>query len=170
MKRSLWMTVLLLATTSIAAWAQPGGGCCRGQRGGMQSEAHQKDTLLFHYLLDHRDEITRTIEELPDGVLTVTESDSPEVAAKIQEHVESMYARVGETRPIHVRDPLFAEIFRHADAIDMSMEKTDKGVRVRETSKDPYVAKLIKAHAEVVTRFLENGRPEMRRDHAVPAK
>jgi hypothetical protein len=169
MNRFLWMIVLLLTSTSVA-WAQPGGGCCRGQRGGMQNEAHQEDMLLFHYLLDHGDQITRSIEELPDGVLTVTESDNPEVAAKIREHVKSMYARVEDDRPIHQRDPLFAEIFQHSDAIEMSMETTEKGIRVRETSEDPYVVKLIKAHAEVVNRFLENGRPEMRRDHAVPAK
>jgi hypothetical protein len=100
----------------------------------------------------------------------LTESEDPEIAAKIREHVRSMYDRVEEGRPIHLRDPLFAEIFDHADEIHMEMTETEKGLRVRETSENPYVVKLIQAHAEVVNRFVENGRAEMRKDHAVPER
>ena len=42
-------------------------------------------------------------------------------------------------------------------------------MKVRETSSDPYVVKLIRAHAAVVTKFIENGRREMHANHAVPA-
>ena len=132
--------------------------------------AHQKDMELFRYLLDHRSEIRRSVERLADGVETLTESDDPEVAEKIRAHVASMYERLEDGRPIHRRDPLFAEIFRNADAIAMKMEKTEKGIRVRETSSDPYVVKLIQAHADVVSRFLENGYSEMHKNHAVPER
>ena len=71
---------------------------------------------------------------------------------------------------IHLRDPLFAEIFKHYDKVSMKVEKTDKGVKVTETSTDPYVAKLIQAHAEVVTKFIEKGHEEVRRNHPVPPK
>jgi hypothetical protein len=125
---------------------------------------------LFHFLLDHRAEIRRTVEELPDGVETLTESEVPETAAKLREHVRSMYRRLESGQPIHRRDPLFAEIFRNADKIEMSMEDTEKGLRVRETSSDPYVAKLIQSHAEVVSRFLENGHAEMRKNHPLPER
>jgi hypothetical protein len=81
-----------------------------------------------------------------------------------------MYRRVKDGRPIHARDPLFAEIFRNADRITMKLEKTVKGVKVIETSEDPYVARLIQAHAEVVNNFLKNGRLEMMKNHALPAK
>jgi len=47
--------------------------------------------------------------------------------------------------------------------------KTDKGMRVTETSDDAYVVKLIQTHADVVSLFLKNGFPEVHRDHAVPA-
>jgi len=171
---------LLLA--SVFAWSQPPqkgcGSCCRGQQGqgqgphrGMAGDStHQEDMALFHFLLDHREEIRRSVEELPEGVETLTESDDPEVAGKIREHVRSMYGRLEEGRPIHGRDPLFAEIFRYADKIEMTMEDTEGGLRVRETSADPYVAKLIKSHAEVVSRFLANGQAEMRKNHPVPER
>jgi hypothetical protein len=132
--------------------------------------AHQEDMALFHFLLDHREEIRRSVEELPDGVETLTESDDAEIAGKIREHVRAMYSRLEEGRPIHARDPLFAEIFRHADKIEMTMENTEGGLRVRETSTDPYVAKLIKSHAEVVSRFLANGRAEMHKNHPLPER
>ena len=45
---------------------------------------------------------------------------------------------------------------------------TEKGVGVIETSDDPLVAQLIKAHAEVVSKFIENGPAEVRRNHPVP--
>jgi hypothetical protein len=125
---------------------------------------------MFHELLDNRQSITRQVTVRPDGVDTLTESDDPAVAKTIQAHVESMSARVIEARPIHQRDPLFREVFKHANQIVMHHELTPKGVRVIETSSDPYVAKLIQAHAEVVSAFIANGRSEMMKNHAVPGQ
>jgi hypothetical protein len=90
------------------------------------------------------------------------------VAAKIQQHVQDMVARVEGGRPIRMRDPLFAAVFQNADKIHIEVEKTDKGVKVNETSDNPFVAKLLKAHASVVSLFLKNGWSEMPKDHAVP--
>jgi hypothetical protein len=81
-----------------------------------------------------------------------------------------MYARVKEARPIHRRDPLFRAVFEHASQIAMRHDLTPKGVRVIETSTDPYVVKLIQAHAEVVNLFVKNGRAEMMKNHDVPAR
>lgn len=125
---------------------------------------------MFHYLLEHRAEIRRQVKDIPQGVETLTESDRPEVASIIQEHVSSMEKRVKEGRPIHLRDPLFAELFRHASKIQFTYQPTDKGMQVRETSNDPYVAKLIQAHAQVVSAFLKNGFEEVHRNHAIPKR
>jgi hypothetical protein len=81
-----------------------------------------------------------------------------------------MYLRVEERRPIHRRDPLFAAIFRHADTIKMTVEQSEHGVKVTETSDDPYVAKLIQAHARVVSLFLKNGFREVRKNHPLPKR
>lgn len=144
-----------------------GGGSHRRGRGRMDPQ-FQEDHDVFFYLLSHRDSIQRTVNKLEDGVETITESEDPEVAAKIQEHVHAMHARLTEQRPIHQRDPLFRALFAHADEVEMKVTDTDHGVRVRETSADPKVAKMIQAHAEVVSLFIKNGHAEMRRDHAVP--
>lgn len=148
--------------------AQPGP---RGKGFGPGRDAtHRADMELFHFLLDHRKEITRKVTDLPNGIETLTESDNSKVTAILQSHVQSMYKRVEEKRPIHARDPLFAEIFRNTDKIKMKWEKTKGGVKVIETSEDPYVAKLIQAHAKVVNLFIENGRTEMMKNHSLPEK
>jgi hypothetical protein len=125
---------------------------------------------MFHFLLDNRQAIRRTVNKIDGGVETVTESDDPKIAATIQEHVASMKQRVEQGRPIHLRDPLFAAVFANAGTISLKYEKTDKGVRVVETSTDPHVGRLIQAHAEVVNLFIAHGRSEAQKNHAVPQR
>lgn len=144
-----------------------GGSGAGPQRGG-RDEDHAKDMQAIQFLLTHRDQISRSISNRPDGVVTVTESDNPEVTAILHEHVEAMYKRVEKQKPIHVRDPLFAELFRNASTLKMKVERTDNGVKVTETSTNPYSVKLIQAHARVVSLFLQNGHLEVRKNHEIP--
>jgi hypothetical protein len=162
------ITVAAIVAAGALPIAQhrPGGMGGPGQHDG----APMDDMRGIHALLDQRALITRQVTVQLDGVDTLTQSDSPDVARLIQTHVAAMYARVEAGRPIHARDPLFREVFAHAGQIDMRQERTAKGVRVVETSTDPYVARLIQAHAEVVSAFIANGRSEMMRDHPVPAR
>ncbi len=141
----------------------PGHGPGHGQ-----DERHEEDHEVFQFLLTNHKKIRREVKELPNGVETVTESDDKEIAEKIQEHVYWMKERIEKTKPIRMRDPLFAELFKHTDKIKMVYKDTEKGVKVTETSDDPYVAKLIQAHAKVLTGFVERGFAEAMKNHAVP--
>ena len=123
---------------------------------------------MFHFLLDNHAKITRQVTQLPNGVQTRTESNDAEIAAMIQKHVKAMYERVDEGRPIRMGDPLFVAVFQHADQIEMKVETTEKGIQVTETSQDPYVARLIQAHAKVVDGFVRRGFDEAHQQHAVP--
>ena len=143
-------------------------GKARWAKGQAGDPAFAADRDLFHDLLEHRADIRRDVKKTDHGVETLTESDKPEVAAAIQKHVASMEKRVKDKQPIHLRDPLFAEVFRHTDKIKFVYEKTEKGMRVTETSDDPYVVKLIQAHADVVSLFIKNGFDEVRRNHDLP--
>ena len=138
------------------------------RQGGGPDAQFAADRDVFHSLLQNHEAIRREVKNTENGVETLTESDKPEIAAKIQEHVAAMAKRVEQRRPIHMRDPLFAEVFRHADKIHLKYEKTAKGVRVVETSDDPYVVKLIQAHGGVVSLFVKNGFAEARKNHEVP--
>lgn len=165
------LAALAAVTLAAAPLTAQGQGSGRGRMGGMAMDAAaQADMQVFHALIDQRAQIVRKVTPRPNGVETVTESDDPAVAKLIRTHVEAMSARVKEARPIHLRDPLFAEVFKHADKIALEMEATPKGIRVVETSTDAYTVKLIQAHADVVSLFLANGRAEMMKNHAVPAR
>lgn len=155
--------VLGFGFQSTPVTAQPPG---RGP--GAMGPEFIKDRDTFHFLLANRAAITRKVTRTEKGVETVTESDKPEVAAKIQEHVESMYRRVDTGQGIHLRDPLFYAIFRNAKKVTMKVEKTPRGMKVSESSDDPFVTKLIQAHAEVVSKFIANGHDEVRKNHEVP--
>lgn len=174
---TIFMSVLLFFLTSLSFSQGPhrhrhgkdGSTAEDARRPGRHDPAHAADREVFHFLLDHREEIERTIKEIPGGVETVTASADPEVTSQIRVHVRSMHSRLLHNRPIHRRDPLFAEIFDHADEIQMKIEETERGLRVVETSEDPYVTKLIRAHARVIDQFLEHGRSEVRKNHPVPS-
>ena len=139
-----------------------------GPQGAQGDAAHNTDMKAIQFLMANRAKIQRTVVNRPDGVETLTESDDPKVTAVLVEHVAAVARRVQEQRPIHARDPLFAELFRNAATLNMQVERTAKGVKVVETSPNAFSAKLIQAHAQVVSLFVANGPPEMRKNHAVP--
>ena len=125
-------------------------------RPGRDGIAEARD--VFHELLRRHDDIERTVEDLPNGVRTVTISDDPEVSALIRLHVRQMEARFGAGRPVRKWDPLFAELVERFDEIDMTSEDIDGGVRVTQTSEDPQVVLLIRQHAHRgVSEFVERG-------------
>jgi hypothetical protein len=157
--------ILLAAPLALAQRGRGPGGPGRAA-----DPAFTADREVYQFLLQHRAEIRRDVTKTARGVETVTESDNPEVAAALQKHVPAMALRVKKPDPIHLRDPLFAELFRHAAKIELTHEDTAQGVRVQETSDDPYVARLIQAHADVVSLFLKNGHAEVRKNHALPEK
>jgi len=140
------------------------GGMCGGNRMGPRGGGGG-DMMGIHALFARRDEIRRTVTQIPGGVRATAESDDPAVVAQLRDHVQSMYTRLKEGRPINARDPLFAAIFENADKIHVQIENTPKGITVTETSADPKVVALVRRHAEVVSLFIANGMQEMMRSH-----
>lgn len=166
---------LLLLPISVSAQGQqhrhgqgPQDGR-HGRHGRMSGDTeHSADRDLFHFLLDNREDIRRTVTQIQNGVETLTESDNAELSDAIKKHVKSMHSRILERRPIHQRDPLFRALFEQSDKIKFSYEETARGVRVRETSEDPFTVQLIQQHADVVSLFVANGRSEAQKNHQAP--
>ena len=163
----LGMMAVALAT---GAWAQEHAqqGQMQGKMRGMMGEGRQ-DMDTIHALFKAHQQISRTVKKLDNGVETLTESNDPKVQALIREHVRAMYQRLSARQPIRMWDPLYAEIFRQADKIKMEMSNTAKGVKVIETSADPWVVKLIQAHADGVSEFVDRGMAAMHKEHPLPA-
>ncbi|MCA9095362.1 MAG: hypothetical protein KDA68_17910 [Planctomycetaceae bacterium] len=165
----------ILAFTGIpnADARGPKGRGMRGRGGagggpGQSDPTMQVDQATIRTLLSNRNQIRRQVKLLPNGVETITETDNPQLRAVLVQHVLSMKLRVEQTRPIHLRDALFAALFRNANKIAMRVAPTSKGVHVIETSNDPLTVKLIQAHASVVSLFIKNGPIEVRKNHLVP--
>lgn len=142
-----------------------GGGMGMGQGAG-----NMEDMKTIHALFDEHEKIVRTVKKIENGVETTTESEDPKVRAMLVEHAWAMQQRLEKKQPIRVWDPLFEELFKNAEKIRMEVAKTEKGVRIVETSTDPYVVKLIQAHAEGVSEFVKVGRPSMHKPHPLPEK
>src|SRR5438132_2374263 len=59
--------------------------------GGMMGSATATDMTTYTELFARHAELRRTVEAIPGGVRTVTESDASELVAQLQAHVASMY-------------------------------------------------------------------------------
>jgi thiosulfate/3-mercaptopyruvate sulfurtransferase len=161
------LTLMLAVTLAgLVIYAQGHGGRRGGGMG--QRGPQMQDMQTIHTLFDEHKKITRTVKNIRNGVETVTESDDPKVQALIAEHVWAMEKRLKNKQPIRMWDPLFVELFKYSGKINMQITKTAKGVKVTETSDDPYVVKLIQSHAQGVSEFVKEGPPSMHKRHELP--
>lgn len=122
-----------------------------------QAARHEHDKAVFHELLRRHDVIRRTVENTPEGIRSVTESDDPTIVSLLQQHVHEMHRRLEEGFGLRHWDAAFVEIFAQKDKVRMEITATEKGVVVTETSDDPNVVKLIQAHGVVVSAFVDSG-------------
>ncbi|MFT3683995.1 MAG: hypothetical protein QM783_03540 [Phycisphaerales bacterium] len=163
--------IVLVASLSLIS------GCASNSQtpsaGANPDAAAAKGTLaydrgVFSEMLEKHERISRSVKEIEGGVETVTESDDPKVAALIVDHVEAMKHRVETGARLRQWDPLYVAVFDAGTKIKLEIEKTGKGVKVRETSDDPAVTALIRQHAGVVSGFAERGSEESAKAHPAP--
>lgn len=154
-----------------------GGGMCGGEgmmggrmRGGGKGMGggHAEEMAVYRELLDNHQKIERTLEEVEGGVVTTTTTIDPDLVPVLQRHVRQMAALLESGQPIRRWDPLFAELFRHHEAVSMTIEDLPDGVRVTETSADPEVARLVRAHARKVQEFVARGDDAYREETPLP--
>jgi len=150
----------LLHASRSATRTLAGGGMDATQ-GSMMGSVTAGDMRAYTELFDRHTEIRRVVETIPGGVRTVTESDVPELAARLQAHVGSMYEHLSEGAEVRCMSASLPTLFRHADGYRRRLTTTSKGVMVTETSSDPRIASAIRAHAREVTGFVREGMPAM---------
>ncbi len=165
-KMNAVLAILIVSVFALTALAQGQG---QGQGRGMGMGGNQpQDMKTIHALFDDHKKITRTVKNISNGVETVTESGDPEVKALIVEHAWAMKMRLKNRQPIRQWDPLFAALFEHAGKINLEVTNTAKGVKVIETSTDPYVVKLIQSHAASISEHVKEGPSSMHKRHELP--
>ena len=119
------------------------------------------DMSAYMELFDRHTEIGRRVEKIPGGVHTITESDAPELAAKLHAHVASMYDHLAQGAEVTCMSQSLPTLFRHASSYRRQLTITRKGVVVTETSGDPKVTRAIREHAREVTGFVRDGMQAM---------
>jgi hypothetical protein len=121
------------------------------------------DMNRYTEMFSRHSEITRVVEEIPGGVRTITESDSPDLVAQLQTHVSSMYSHVDQGAEVMCMSGSLPTLFRHAQGYRRELTFTPTGVMAEETADDPALTQAIRAHAQEVTGFVRDGMPPMMR-------
>jgi len=119
------------------------------------------DMMRYVEMFNRHNEITRTVEVIPGGVRTTTQSNAPDLAAQLQAHVSSMYVRLDQGAEVMCMSNSLPTLFRQASGYRRVMTFTPTGVIAEETSDDPAVTEAIRAHAQEVTGFVHDGMPPM---------
>jgi hypothetical protein len=121
------------------------------------------DMGRYTEMFNRHSEITRTVEEIPGGVRTVTQSNSPDLVALLQAHVSSMYSHLDQAAEVMCMSGSLPTLFRHANGYRRQLTFTPTGVIAEETADDPALTQAIRAHAQEVTGFVHDGMPAMMR-------
>lgn len=103
--------------------------------------------------------LSREVENLPDGIRTVTRSSDPHVMEALVSHVTGMIQRVEEGRDpqVMIQSPTLDIFFDRTGAIDTDIEMTDDGIVVTQTSTDPEMVAALHTHAAEVSDMAARG-------------
>lgn len=129
--------------------------------GGGMMGAGPADMRVYVDMFARHDEITRTVEEIPGGVRTTTESNLPDLATQLQTHVSSMYSHLGHGSEVMCMSSTLPTLFRNAGGYRRQLTFTPTGVIAEETADDPNLVQVIRAHAQEVSGFVRDGMPAM---------
>jgi hypothetical protein len=92
------------------------------------------DMSRYMEMFNRHNEITRTVEEIPDGVRTTTQSNSPDLTAQLQAHVSSMYAHLDRNAEVMCMSGSLPALFRNANGYRRQLTFTPNGVIAEETT------------------------------------
>ncbi|WP_234988895.1 hypothetical protein [Tropicibacter naphthalenivorans] len=169
MRFLLTLAVVLTASVASMASAQMMHGHGHGADGtghdmvGMPGlrgvDATPQESGELRVMFHHFDEIERSVENLPNGIRTVTSSTNPMVMEALVSHVTGMIARVEEGRDpqVIIQSPTLTPIFAGRDDITSEIDITEEGIVVIQTSDNPDMVTLLQTHAEEVTDMADRG-------------
>jgi hypothetical protein len=103
--------------------------------------------------------ISREVENLPNGIRTVTWSNDPEVMKVLVSHATVMIDRVerGDDPKIRIQSPTLDVFFLHGDEIFSEVKVHDGRLVVVQTSSNPDLVEALHTHAAEVTAMANRG-------------
>lgn len=156
---------------AVAQMSGHGGGMHRHGAGGMMQhdmtnmpglrglDATPEESAELAVMFNNFHLIDRTVENLPNGIRTVTNSTDEDVMAALVSHVVGMIDRVEDGRDpqIFIQSPTLDIFFLRGDRIATQIDVTDEGIVVVQTSDDPELVEALQVHAAEVTDMAERG-------------
>ena len=103
--------------------------------------------------------ITREVENLPNGIRTVTRSSDPAVMDVLVSHAVGMIDRVErkDDPKIFIQSPTLDVFFLHGDEILSDISVEDAGLVIVQTSANPVLVAALQEHAAEVTAMADRG-------------
>jgi len=119
-----------------------------------QDEVDDLRALFTNHL-----DITRSVEMLPNGIRTVTETENAALRDALVSHVSVMITRVdaGDDPEIPIQSLMLTPIFEGGNTITTEINPTEMGVEVIQTSSDPKVVEALQKHANEVSDLAARG-------------
>ena len=127
-----------------------------GLRGENATDAESQELAI---MFRNFQTITREVDTLPNGIRTVTRSSDEAVMDTLISHVVGMIERVetGDDPKIFIQSPTLDIFFERGDRIETSIDVTDDGIVVVQTSDDPALVEALQTHAAEVTAMADQG-------------
>ncbi len=155
------LSLLMLASTFASCASKPADSSEASDNPMDRVNTVARDRSVWQRLLSDHTKIRRTVTHRQEGELGIveatTESDDPEIAALIIDHAEAMKVRMQAGAPVRIWDPVFEELFKRHDKITIELQRTSKGVKIVESSRDPETIALMRSHAMGVSEFIREG-------------
>lgn len=119
----------------------------------------QEEFEELRALFQNHKDLTRSVELLPNGIKTITETENEELRGFLVMHAAGMITRVEEGRDpqIPIQSPTLMPLFHHGNEIESIVETTENGVMVIQTSNNPMMVKFLQKHALEVSDLAERG-------------
>ena len=164
--------LFLLIISSISVWSAEEMGHKKHKHGHGHSEhdevnmpglqgidTTETEVNDLKKIFQNHKEIKRTVTNIENGIKTETYSENLEIRAAIVSHVTAMITRIQEGRnpKVLIQSPTLDKLFNNYDKIETSIELTDTGIAVIQTSEDPKVIKLLQTHASEINDMVEKG-------------
>ncbi|MGR3511503.1 MAG: hypothetical protein ACU0GG_01975 [Paracoccaceae bacterium] len=124
---------------------------------GENASAQESEELAL--LFRKFETLSREVENLPNGIRTVTRSSDQEVMDALVSHAVGMIDRVHakDDPKIIIQSPTLDTFFLHGDEIVSDVSVEDEGLVVIQTSDNPEVVAAMQIHAAEVTAMVDRG-------------
>lgn len=127
---------------------------------GLRGEnATAEESAEIAVLFRNFETITRDVQNLPNGIRTVTASTDPDVMDALVSHSIGMIDRVKrmDDPKIEIESPTLDIFFVCGEGIETTTEVTNEGLVVVQTSDDPELLAALQTHSAEVTEMAERG-------------